>query len=252
MIGIYKITSPKGRIYVGQSNDIKKRWEYYTKLKCNQQRKIYNSLKKYGIENHKFEIIEECDLSLLNEREIYWGNFYNSLSKNNLNLKLGNSRGKISEETRQKMSNSQKGKIKGDYHTNEFKNRISKIHKGNKYRLDILHTEDTKNKIGIKNAKPKPEGFRDIISKANIGISRNKGKKHTQETKDKLSESIKSKKSSYIIEILKTKLNRIKDDYIILSTYDLAKKYNVSIPTMLIFLKNENIYKFRKNYNKNK
>ncbi len=38
--------------------------------------KLYNSLKKYGFENHKFEVIEECNLEQLNEKETYWKQVY--------------------------------------------------------------------------------------------------------------------------------------------------------------------------------
>jgi len=79
MIGIYKITSPSGRIYIGQSVDIDTRWIYYRNLTCKSQPKIYNSLKKYGAENHIFEIIEECGLEELNNKEGYWQDFYNSI-----------------------------------------------------------------------------------------------------------------------------------------------------------------------------
>jgi len=106
MVGIYKITNPKGKIYIGQSINIEKRWEreYYT-LQCKDQPKIYNSLKKYGPENHIFEIIEKCLLDQLNERERYWQDYYNVLEEG-LNLKLTNTEdrnGKHSDETISKM-----------------------------------------------------------------------------------------------------------------------------------------------------
>ena len=103
MIGIYKIISPVGKIYIGQSLDIYKRWEYYKRLACKKQPKVYNSLVKYGSKNHMFEILEECDEILLDEREIYWGNHYSVLKENGLNLALGNRYGKYSEEVKQKM-----------------------------------------------------------------------------------------------------------------------------------------------------
>jgi group I intron endonuclease len=88
IIGIYKITNPKGRIYIGQSLDIENRWKQYNRLSCKKQIKLYNSLNKYKPENHVFEIIEECNLEKLNEREIYWVNYYNS-TNNGLNIRLG-------------------------------------------------------------------------------------------------------------------------------------------------------------------
>lgn len=54
IIGIYKITSPTGKIYIGQSVNIEKRWNsYYKNLSCKEQRIIYNSLKKHGFENYR-------------------------------------------------------------------------------------------------------------------------------------------------------------------------------------------------------
>ncbi len=73
MIGIYKITSPTGRIYVGQSKDIYYRWNQYKyNYENHNNRFIEHSIKKYGYDQHVFEIIEECNQEYLNEREIYW------------------------------------------------------------------------------------------------------------------------------------------------------------------------------------
>ena len=72
VIGIYKITSPSGRVYIGQTVDFVKRKSHYKKLKRNHQIILYNSIKKYGWESHTLELIEECDVFLLNDRERYW------------------------------------------------------------------------------------------------------------------------------------------------------------------------------------
>jgi len=58
--GIYKITSPTGRVYIGQAIDILKRKNRYSLLNCKNQHRIYNPLKKYGWVNHQFDIIEYC------------------------------------------------------------------------------------------------------------------------------------------------------------------------------------------------
>lgn len=88
MIGIYKITSPSGRIYIGQSVDLENRQKVYSKLKCKLQIRLYSSLLKYGWVNHKFEIIEECSVEIINDRERYWQEFYNVLGKKGLNCKF--------------------------------------------------------------------------------------------------------------------------------------------------------------------
>lgn len=36
-------------------------------------------MREDGLENFKFEVIEECPKELLNEKEVYWINEYNSL-----------------------------------------------------------------------------------------------------------------------------------------------------------------------------
>jgi group I intron endonuclease len=122
MIGIYKITNPKGKIYIGQSKNIERRWEEYNKLRrCKNQIKLYNSLLLYTPNNHKFEIIEECNADQLDEREIYWGSYYNVLTEAGLNLKLGNGRGKVSNETKLKISTANKGKAGKYERTNHIK-----------------------------------------------------------------------------------------------------------------------------------
>jgi group I intron endonuclease len=76
IIGIYKITSPSGKIYIGQSVNIDRRWIHYGNIDCKQQPHIFNSLKKYGPENHTFDKIEECSEDMLLKREIYWKQYY--------------------------------------------------------------------------------------------------------------------------------------------------------------------------------
>lgn len=114
MIGIYKITSPTNKIYIGQSINIERRFKEYQIFQCfvSIGNKLYNSLKKHGANNHKFEIIEECLVEQLNEKEIYWGKKFNVLDKNGLNLRLGNANGICSEETKQKIGEGNKGKKK--------------------------------------------------------------------------------------------------------------------------------------------
>jgi hypothetical protein len=59
IVGIYSITSPSGKVYVGKSTNIKNRWKSYQSLTCSSQIKIYNSLCRYEPERHVFRILEE-------------------------------------------------------------------------------------------------------------------------------------------------------------------------------------------------
>jgi len=100
-IGIYKIINPKGKIYIGKSKNIENRWNDYIKIqRCSQQRKLYYSLKKYGSENHIFEIIEKCLIEECNNKEKYWIKFYNSVEIG-LNLTEGGDGGTISKESQE-------------------------------------------------------------------------------------------------------------------------------------------------------
>jgi group I intron endonuclease len=88
MIGIYKITSPSNRVYIGQSTDIKKRFKSYKYGHCKKQRRLYASFSKYGFNLHILEVIEICDITELNDRERYWQEHYNVLSRYGLNCEL--------------------------------------------------------------------------------------------------------------------------------------------------------------------
>lgn len=88
--GIYKITNLiNNKVYIGQSIDIKQRW--YNHLHHHQRFKdlpLYRAFKKYGITNFTFNIIEECNIQDLDEREKYWIQYYNSYN-NGYNMTTG-------------------------------------------------------------------------------------------------------------------------------------------------------------------
>lgn len=72
--GIYKITNKiNNKSYIGQSKDIYRRWREHIKnfkdVQNNQV--IYLAIRKYGLENFDFSIVEECALESLDEREIF-------------------------------------------------------------------------------------------------------------------------------------------------------------------------------------
>lgn len=91
---IYKITSPSGRLYVGKTYDLRKRINAY---KCdvrkgNKNLKLHNSLRKYGWDAHILNVVEEVSDELLNEREMYWIDFYKTYCYENpkgLNMTKG-------------------------------------------------------------------------------------------------------------------------------------------------------------------
>ena len=131
MIGIYKIISPSGKIYIGQSRDIEKRFKQYQSGSGKTQIRLIHSFNKYNVENHIFEIIEECDIENLNIRERYWQDYYDVIGKNGLNCMLINTDSLprvLSEETRLKLSEARTGYK----FSQESKDKISRAHKGKK------------------------------------------------------------------------------------------------------------------------
>ena len=112
---IYKIVSPSGKVYIGQTVNYKVRYRKYKSLNCKKQIRLYNSFLKYGFNNHTFNIIEECLIDDLNNRERYYQDLYNVLDNNKgLNCKLtttNDKSGKMLDSSRIKMSNSAKNKI---------------------------------------------------------------------------------------------------------------------------------------------
>lgn len=90
MIGIYKITNNiNGKSYIGQSINILQRWKAHKNKFKTEEYPLYRAMRKYGIENFSFEIIEECSEKDLNEREIYWIKFFQSFGEKGYNLTRG-------------------------------------------------------------------------------------------------------------------------------------------------------------------
>ena len=164
--GIYKITSPSGRIYIGQTRDFDKRLINYKYINSiTKQKRLYESFKKYGAKNHKIEFIEECLFEKLNIVERKWQDYYDVTSKKGLNCVLQETDVLpriYSDETKKKMNlNRGKGmlgkklseehKLKislaniGRKHSEESKKKISDFHKGKK--LSESHRLNIKNKF---------------------------------------------------------------------------------------------------------
>lgn len=75
---IYKIENKiNHKCYIGQSlYHPKKRW--YAEIKGYHNLVISKAIKKYGVNNFDFSIVEECEDSLLDDREIFYIEKYNS------------------------------------------------------------------------------------------------------------------------------------------------------------------------------
>jgi group I intron endonuclease len=174
--GIYKITSPSNKIYIGKSIDILKRRKQYSKLYCKTQTHLYNSFIKHGFDEHKFEILCECDRTELNDLEIYYIKLFQSFdSEHGLNLKAGGEGGGThSKETRLKISEGIKKSEKS------FKRGHIPWNKGktNVYSEDRLNDlRGNKNGAGNKGRKNTEESIARMREAQKGHIPWNKGKK---------------------------------------------------------------------------
>lgn len=108
-LGIYKLTSPSGKSYIGQSVNLDKRINQYKSLNCKKQPAIYNAILKYGIDNFKIDILwsTEDDTNIyfiLNQLEKDFISLYDCVT-NGYNIKTGgdNKGTKHTDETKEKL-----------------------------------------------------------------------------------------------------------------------------------------------------
>lgn len=74
MTGIYRIKNIiNEHCYIGQSRNIPRRFNQHLNY-SNQNRDypLYKAFRKYGVDNFVFEIIEECSVEELNDKERFW------------------------------------------------------------------------------------------------------------------------------------------------------------------------------------
>ena len=85
MIGIYKITNLiNGKSYVGQSVHIERRWQEH--CRAGKRSLIGQAIEKYGKEKFSFQVLEECEAELLDEKEEYYIAKCNSVVPNGYNI----------------------------------------------------------------------------------------------------------------------------------------------------------------------
>lgn len=169
MIGIYKITNPENKIYIGCSTDLNKRKKQYSYIDCKSQPKLYKSLNEFGWENHLWDIIEECNNEQLFEKEKFYIKKYNSYNNGLNSNKGGFGTTHHTDETKSKISEARQGWIPSKERGEKIGDKI----KGRKY------TEEHKHKIS-KALKGKPNGLKGRVSP-------NKGNSYSLEVKEKMS-----------------------------------------------------------------
>ena len=117
---IYKITSSSNKCYIGQTiKTALLRWKEHIEdaenINKNHCKVLNEAIRKYGKDNFLIETLLECDNNVLEQIEIDYIIKYNSLIPNGYNIKLGGNSGTHHEITKQKISESLKGRQVSNY-----------------------------------------------------------------------------------------------------------------------------------------
>lgn len=190
---IYKLTSPSGKCYIGQTWDVKQRFKVYkfNSLSKNQA-KLYNAIKKYKGCNFKYEILDLCETQLeMDNKEIFYIEMYDSVN-NGYNIRAGgNGGGKLSEETKKKLS--ENNWLKNGKCTEEYRKIMAIACSGEKNGFyNKKHSTKTKKYLSKKFKGQKlPQSQIENIRKGHIGI------KFSESCKENLSKA----NSKYVYEL---------------------------------------------------
>lgn len=81
--GIYKVTNQKTNMcYIGQAADVAKRWKDHAKcglgIDTPANNKLYKAMQEDGLWNFSWELLEACSRDLLNEKEAFYIDLYDS------------------------------------------------------------------------------------------------------------------------------------------------------------------------------
>lgn len=186
IVGVYKILNNiNNKFYIGSSIDIlNRKRQHFSELEKNRHgnRHLQSSYNKHGKENFEFIILEECDESILMNREQYYIDTFNP--KFNIRIFAESNRGIVrSNDFRKKISQALKQRIIKD----ETREKISKLKTGVK--LGPM-SEEHKKKIGNSHRGKKiTKEHKKVLSKLK------KGKKlppQTSEHKRAISDSMKN------------------------------------------------------------
>jgi group I intron endonuclease len=196
---IYILTFPNGKEYVGQTTNLKSRY----KTHCKKSRSVVDkAIKKYGWDN--IRVIElECQDELLDKVEIETIKLKNSLVPNGYNIESGGFSGKkLSEETKRKISEKNKGDknhMFGKHLSEEAKNKMRISKSGNNHPMFGKHfSEEHRRKIscslsGINHpmyGKKHSTQTKEKLAIAAKGNSHAKGHKHSLDVKRKIKEKL--------------------------------------------------------------
>ena len=138
--------------YIGQSNNIEYRWKrhkYELNRGCHDNDYLQKSWNKYGSDSFNFYILELCDITIMDEREVYYIDLYQTLNRDNgYNLTSGGGSNKrYSKEVCEKISQA----LMGHQVSLETRKKVSEHHADvsgeNHPMYGRKHSEEAKEKM---------------------------------------------------------------------------------------------------------
>lgn len=132
MIGIYKITNKINNLsYIGQSTQIEQRFREHKKSYNwyrEKNKKLYKDILEYGVDNFSFEILEECSMEELNDKEQYYIKYYNTYP-NQYNMTPGGQFNAEESHPSHKLTRQDIINIRSRYNNQERKNEVYEDYK---------------------------------------------------------------------------------------------------------------------------
>jgi len=218
MMWIYKITNEiNGKGYIGKSKRPEKRMQEHFNRRKYENFAIHHAIKKYGKDNFRFEIIAETTKEEVDELEIKLiAEHKTFITEHGYNETRGGDGGIMSEDVRKKISETLKrkyanGEIKIPEKSEEGRRRISEAKMGNSWNKGRVFTEEHRKNLSKsskgKKKRPRTEEEKkrqsillktkyasgELVAKSCSEEQKEKlrqlhtGKKHTEETKLKMS-----------------------------------------------------------------
>jgi len=194
--GIYKLThKDSGKVYIGQSKHLKRRLNEHKRCENSEDKKgsqsvVRRAIKKYSFDAFDFEIILYCqEGEYMNMMETKLIQFYDCLVPKGYNVRDGGNKVFMSEEGRKRISKANSGRIVSE------KTRLKLSESGKKAYLNNPRGDEWNQKLSIAlTGKKKSEEHilkiserrKEFIKNNPDSVKNMLGKKHSDETKQKM------------------------------------------------------------------
>ena len=194
--GIYKLThKDSGKVYIGQSKHLKRRLNEHKRCENSEDKKgsqsvVRRAIKKYSFDAFDFEIILYCqEGEYMNMIETKLIQFYDCLVPKGYNVRDGGNKVFMSEEGRKRISKANSGRIVSE------ETRLKLSESGKKAYLNNPRGDEWNQKLSIAlTGKKKSEEHilkiserrKEFIKNNPDSVKNMLGKKHSDETKQKM------------------------------------------------------------------